>query len=68
MLKAPVDSAWSLSNISCSSFGSRGGDGPVDHADLVMDVLVKVRRKKPGRIVRMILLVVCMMKRFVRNS
>jgi hypothetical protein len=29
VLKAPVDSFWSLSNISCSSLGSRGGAGPL---------------------------------------
>lgn len=59
MLNAPVDCCCSFSKISCSSLGRRGGDGPGDHDDRVAIEVEKGRVKKPGRIVRMILLVDC---------
>ena len=62
VLKAPVDCSWSFSKISCSSFGSRGGEGPVDQADLIAGAVVKVRRKKPGRTARVTCLIACMMR------
>jgi len=42
-LNAPVDSCWSFSNSSCSSFGRRGGAGLGDHAACLIVVVVKVR-------------------------
>ena len=53
VLNAPDDDCCSFSNSSCSSLGSLGGDGPGDHDDRTAGMDVKVRRKKPGRIVRM---------------
>lgn len=43
--KAPpiADCFCSCSNISCSSFGRRGGAGPGDHDEWALRVVVKVR-------------------------
>jgi len=44
VLKAPVDCLVSLSKISCSSLGRRGGAGPDDHADRKAGDVLMVRR------------------------
>ena len=52
MLKAPDDDCCSFSNSSCSSLGSLGGEGPGDQDDRTVGMEANVRRKKPGRMVR----------------
>ena len=52
MLKAPDDDCCSFSNNSCSSLGSLGGDGPGDQDERTAGMEANVRRKKPGRMVR----------------
>lgn len=68
VLNAPVDCCCSFSKISCSSFGRRGGDGPGDHDDRVAIEVEKGRLRKPGRIVRTILLVDCMFGSSLRRK
>lgn len=60
VLKAPVDSCCKRSNSSCSSFGSRGGEGPGVHDDFSEAADANDLWKKPGRTVRIALLMICM--------
>jgi len=48
-LKAPVDCCCSRSNISCSSFGRRGGAGLGDHDESTGRTTEKVRAWTRGR-------------------
>lgn len=59
MLKAPVEFSCSFSKISCSSFGRRGGAGCGVQAAWGERVVVKARRKKPGRMARAVLVMGC---------
>ena len=62
VLNAPVDSRWSFSNSSCSSFGSLGGAGPCDQALPMCEVLVNVRMydgRATARIMRSLCIVCC---------
>lgn len=60
VLKAPVDCSCSLSKISCSSLGRRGGAGDGVHAARFIWVVENGRRKKPGRTARTALATGCM--------
>lgn len=62
VLNAPVDSCCNLSKISWSSFGRRGGAGPVLHADLIEVDVANERRVKPGRIPRTALAADCIVR------
>lgn len=66
MLNAPLDSRWSFSKSSWSSFGRRGGAGPGDQLVWRREVVAKVRTCARRESVDDIILARCIVWEIVR--
>jgi hypothetical protein len=61
VLNAPVEACCSFSNISCSSFGRRGGAGPGVQDERVVAEDVKARVERVRRMARRDWMVFCIL-------